>query len=141
MLRTIQAELRGQVRNLGYGRFGSKVTMDWSPVFDNLDQFDQKRIWLADIDGSGTTDIIYLEVMHRRGAGRNGLSWRDQGVYGVGNAAATHHVDTGDLDDLVAQRIGARGFDVDDADQGSRLQSPVQRRMLVIGKRKSTDRG
>jgi RHS repeat-associated protein len=47
--------------NLGYGRFGAKVTMDNSPWFDRPDQFDQKRIRLADIDGSGTTDIIYLE--------------------------------------------------------------------------------
>ena len=47
--------------NLGYGRFGAKVTMDNAPWFDAPDQFDQKRIRLADIDGSGTTDIIYLE--------------------------------------------------------------------------------
>ena len=46
--------------NLGYGRFGAKVTMDNAPWFDNPDQFDQRRIRLADIDGSGTTDIIYL---------------------------------------------------------------------------------
>jgi RHS repeat-associated protein len=46
--------------NLGYGRFGAKVTMDNSPWFDRPDQFDQSRIRLADIDGSGTTDIIYL---------------------------------------------------------------------------------
>jgi RHS repeat-associated protein len=50
--------------NLGYGRFGTKVTMDNSPWFDQPDQFDHKRIRLADIDGSGTTDIIYL---HRGG--------------------------------------------------------------------------
>src|SRR6185369_16251095 len=46
--------------NLGYGRFGAKVTMDNSPRFDRPDVFDQKRIRLADIDGSGTTDILYL---------------------------------------------------------------------------------
>ena len=46
--------------NLGYGLFGAKVTMDNAPWFDYSDQFDQKRIRLADIDGSGTTDIIYL---------------------------------------------------------------------------------
>lgn len=46
--------------NLGYGRFGAKVTMDHAPHFDHPDQFDHKRIRLADIDGSGTTDIIYL---------------------------------------------------------------------------------
>jgi RHS repeat-associated protein len=47
--------------NLGYGRFGAKVTMDNAPWFDFPDQFDPRRIQLADIDGSGTTDIIYLE--------------------------------------------------------------------------------
>ena len=46
--------------NLGYGRFGAKVTMDDAPLFDHPDQFNQQRIRLADIDGSGTTDIIYL---------------------------------------------------------------------------------
>lgn len=46
--------------NLGYGHFGARVTMDNSPWFDTPDQFDQRRIRLADIDGSGTTDIIYL---------------------------------------------------------------------------------
>jgi RHS repeat-associated protein len=46
--------------NLGYGRFGTKVTMDDAPWFDHPDQFNQQRIRLADIDGSGTTDIIYL---------------------------------------------------------------------------------
>jgi hypothetical protein len=46
--------------NLGYGRFGSRVLMDNSPWLDNPDQFDQARVRLADIDGSGTNDIIYL---------------------------------------------------------------------------------
>ena len=46
--------------NLGYGRFGAKVTMDDAPWFDCPDIFNQRRIVLADIDGSGTTDILYL---------------------------------------------------------------------------------
>ena len=46
--------------NLGYGRFGAKVTMDHPPHFDYPEYFDQNRIRLADIDGSGITDIIYL---------------------------------------------------------------------------------
>jgi hypothetical protein len=46
--------------NLGYGRFGAKITMDNSPVFDFDDQFRTSRIKLADLDGSGTADIIYL---------------------------------------------------------------------------------
>ncbi len=48
--------------NLGHGRFGAKVTMDNAPLFDHPDQFNQQRIRLADIDGSGTTDIIYLHA-------------------------------------------------------------------------------
>ena len=62
--------------NLGYGRFGAKVTMDHAPHFDHVDQFDPERIRLADIDGSGTTDIIYL---HRDGIrlyfNQSGNSW------------------------------------------------------------------
>jgi len=46
--------------NLGYGRFGAKVTMDHAPWFDAPDLFDQRRIRLADIDGSGLVDILYL---------------------------------------------------------------------------------
>ncbi len=46
--------------NLGYGRFGAKVTMDNAPRLDAPDLFDQQRIRLADIDGTGTTDLIYL---------------------------------------------------------------------------------
>ncbi len=46
--------------NLGYGNFGPKVAMDKAPCFDFPDMFDQSRIRLADIDGSGTTDIVYL---------------------------------------------------------------------------------
>src|SRR5205085_3072781 len=46
--------------NLGYGQFGAKVTMGNAPVFDYFDLFDHKRIRVADIDGSGNTDLIYL---------------------------------------------------------------------------------
>ena len=46
--------------NLGYGQFGAKVTMDMAPWFDAPDLFDPARIRLADIDGSGVADIIYL---------------------------------------------------------------------------------
>ncbi len=46
--------------NMGYGRFGAKVTMDNAPWFDNPDEFNQQRIRVADIDGSGANDIIYL---------------------------------------------------------------------------------
>ena len=46
--------------NLGYGRFDRKVTLGNSPRFDHPDLFDPRRIRLADIDGSGPIDLIYL---------------------------------------------------------------------------------
>lgn len=68
--------------NLGYGHFGAKVTMDNAPVFDRPDQFNQQRIRLADIDGSGVTDIIYLD--NKRGAriyfNQSGNRWSDARV-------------------------------------------------------------
>jgi RHS repeat-associated protein len=47
--------------NLGYGRFGAKIEMDDAPLFAPADEFSQARVRLADVDGSGCTDIIYLE--------------------------------------------------------------------------------
>lgn len=54
---------RGEVAywpNLGYSRWGKQVVMDRSPQLDQPELFDQRRIRLADVDGSGTTDLIYL---------------------------------------------------------------------------------
>ncbi|MDX2424780.1 MAG: SpvB/TcaC N-terminal domain-containing protein [Cycloclasticus sp.] len=70
--------------NLGYCRFGAKVTMAHAPNFDTPDQFNQNRIRLTDIDGSGTTDIIYL---HRDGVrlyfNQSGNSWSAAKVLNV----------------------------------------------------------
>jgi RHS repeat-associated protein len=46
--------------NLGRGRFGSRVTMALAPLFDSPDDFEQRRLRLADLDGTGTTDLVYL---------------------------------------------------------------------------------
>ncbi len=46
--------------NLGFGRFGAKVTMDRSPWMDQPGHFDQRRVRLADVDGTGSADLIYL---------------------------------------------------------------------------------
>ncbi|WP_438017764.1 SpvB/TcaC N-terminal domain-containing protein [Sorangium sp. So ce315] len=46
--------------NLGYGRFGKKVTLENSPVFAPVDEFDARRVRFGDVDGSGTSDIFYL---------------------------------------------------------------------------------
>ncbi len=45
--------------NLGYGRFGRKVTLDRSPRFDAPERFDPRRVRFADVDGSGTSDVVY----------------------------------------------------------------------------------
>jgi RHS repeat-associated protein len=46
--------------NLGYGHFGAKVALDCAPRFTDEESFDARRVRLADIDGSGTTDLIYV---------------------------------------------------------------------------------
>ena len=45
--------------NMGYGRFGAKVTMGNVPHFDLPDRFNSLHLHLADISGTGATDIIY----------------------------------------------------------------------------------
>jgi RHS repeat-associated protein len=47
-------------QNMGYGIFSAKVTMRNAPVFDYQDLFNPKYIQLADISGTGATDIVYL---------------------------------------------------------------------------------
>lgn len=45
--------------NLGYGRFGPKVTMDNAPALGSPESFDPKQLHLADVDGSGTADLVF----------------------------------------------------------------------------------
>jgi RHS repeat-associated protein len=70
--------------NLGYARFGAKVGMDNAPIFDRVDQFDARRLRLADIDGTGTTDLVYL---HPDGVriyfNQSGNSWADEALLGA----------------------------------------------------------
>jgi RHS repeat-associated protein len=46
--------------NLGYGRFGTKVSMDHAPRFIDEERFDPGRIRLADVDGSGSADLVFI---------------------------------------------------------------------------------
>lgn len=46
--------------NKGYGKFSQKITMSNSPVFDYPDTYNPAYLHLADISGTGATDIIYL---------------------------------------------------------------------------------
>ncbi|MDL1964154.1 MAG: FG-GAP-like repeat-containing protein, partial [Deltaproteobacteria bacterium] len=46
--------------NLGYGRFGKRITMTQSPRLEY--NFDPKRLFLADLDGSGCADLVYVDT-------------------------------------------------------------------------------
>lgn len=46
--------------NIGYGQFDSKITLENVSWFEDDDSFNPKGIRLVDVDGSGTTDILYL---------------------------------------------------------------------------------
>jgi RHS repeat-associated protein len=48
--------------NLGYGRFGPKISMTSAPLFDTPGLFDPRRVRLGDIDGTGPSDIVYLST-------------------------------------------------------------------------------
>ncbi|ROO86776.1 RHS repeat-associated protein [Actinocorallia herbida] len=84
--------------NLGHGRFGAKVTMDGAPLLDHPEQFDQRRVRLADIDGTGTADLVYL---HRDGVrlyyNRSGNGWSParplDGFPPIGSAASIQVTD------------------------------------------------
>jgi hypothetical protein len=85
--------------NRGYGRFGAKVSMDNAPWFDAPDLFDQRRIRIADTDGSGTADILYLGCDGVRiFLNHSGNSWSDARRIGyfpaIDNVAA---VDVADM--------------------------------------------
>ena len=45
--------------NLSYGRLGDSITMENAPDFGK--DFNAAQLFLADLDGSGTTDLIYIE--------------------------------------------------------------------------------
>ena len=57
--------------NLGHGRFGRQIGMRGCPFFDRPDRFRADRIRIGDVDGSGTTDILYLRHEDAR-------MWRNQ---------------------------------------------------------------
>ncbi len=46
--------------NHGYGRFGRPVAMDDPPLLDRPDLFDPRRVLLADLDGAGPHDLLYV---------------------------------------------------------------------------------
>ena len=64
--------------NLGYGHFGAKVNMSNAPLFDTPDQFNPNYLQLADISGTGLSDIIYLgKNQFRAWLNLSGNQWSD----------------------------------------------------------------
>jgi RHS repeat-associated protein len=47
-------------QNMGYGLYGAMVNMTNAPVFDSIDAFNPDYLRLADINGTGAMDILYL---------------------------------------------------------------------------------
>ncbi|WP_417558415.1 SpvB/TcaC N-terminal domain-containing protein [Mesoflavibacter zeaxanthinifaciens] len=86
--------------NLGYGNFGEKVILDNAPHFEAPDVFHPQNLRLADIDGSGTTDILYL-------AGHKTHFWLNHSGNGfsdaieIKNFPPTHRQTTVSLVDLL----------------------------------------
>src|SRR5690606_30646285 len=48
--------------SLGYGRLGAMVRVRGLTPFAASDMFDPGRVRMADVDGNGATDIIYLDA-------------------------------------------------------------------------------
>lgn len=69
--------------NLGYGRFGKRVTMAQAPRLGHT--FDPARLFLADLDGSGCADLVYVDFDRVHfWFNRSGNSWSEaQAIYGT----------------------------------------------------------
>jgi hypothetical protein len=81
--------------------------MPWAETINNLGQ------------GGSVLHILIDNVMHGRGAWRNGPAGPHQRFHRVRDAAFAHHIDARDLDDRVGGRVKAGGLDVEDAYQSS----------------------
>lgn len=63
--------------NLGYGRFGRRVTMADAPRLD--DRFSPERLFLADLSGTGCADLVYVDVDRvHLWFNRSGNAWSDR---------------------------------------------------------------
>lgn len=63
--------------NLGYGQFGRRITMANTPRIGY--DFDPRRLFLADLDGSGSADLVYVEHCRIRfWFNRSGNGWSEK---------------------------------------------------------------
>lgn len=83
--------------NLGYGRFGKRVTMANPPTLGP--RVDPKRLFLADLDGSGPADLIYVESDRLRfWLNQSGNSWsREQPIRSTPHVIDVDSLELADL--------------------------------------------
>ena len=63
--------------NVGYGRFGSRITMANTPRIGH--DLDPRRLFLVDLDGTGTADLVYVEFDRVQfWFNRSGNGWSEQ---------------------------------------------------------------
>ncbi|MEX1368046.1 MAG: SpvB/TcaC N-terminal domain-containing protein [Nannocystaceae bacterium] len=91
--------------NLGYGRFGARVVMGGLSGFEADSMMRADRVRLADIDGSGTADLVYFD---RDGARVwiNGAGNRFQPPVRIGSVPAVHALAHADVLDLEGRGTG-----------------------------------
>src|SRR5262249_31425843 len=88
--------------NLGYGRFGAKITMGGAPTVEPFEQFDARRVRLADVDGTGTSDFLYLGARDvRLYFNRSGNTWSEPHV--LTQVAAPDDITLVDVVDLLGR--------------------------------------
>ena len=64
--------------NMGYGHFSAKVSMGNAPLFDTPDRFNTQYLHLADVSGTGATDIVYLgQNRFKAFINMSGNAWSD----------------------------------------------------------------
>ena len=88
--------------NLGYGRFGPRVDMVAPPWLDRSDRFDPRRVRLADIDGTGAADLVYIGPELVRW-------WSNQSGNGFSTTANVVHALPGVADPLTVSVADLRG--------------------------------
>jgi hypothetical protein len=68
--------------NMGYGKFGAKVNMDFAPLFDLPEQFNATYLHLADISGTGAADIIYVgKYQCKAWINLSGNAWSEEEIF------------------------------------------------------------
>jgi hypothetical protein len=92
--------------NVGRGRFGPAVVMRGAPVFDSPEKFDARRVKVGDSDGTGTTDLLYVDGSRTR-------LWRNHAGNGFAQAVeiplpALDGQSTTDFVDLLGTGTGPR---------------------------------